>query len=173
HGLRARAAAELEAERGAVGAWIRRAREPGRVEANDLSVAHQIAPAFDDLHLVPPLAKHVPDVVAKSILEPQRAGLLAPGSPEEPARCLDRRLWIESAIDDARDEGRLRLRLALTAHGAVDEARVSVDEIHGWDQGVRRLLARRQAIHVPRIEREERAPVLKEDAGVARDHARA
>jgi hypothetical protein len=40
-------------------------------------------------------------------------------------------------------------------------------------QGVRRLLARRQAIHVPRIEREERAPVLKEDAGVARDHARA
>ena len=94
-------------------------------------MAHQIAPAFDDLHLVPPLAKRVPDVVVESILEPQRAGLLAPGSPEEPARRLDRRLWIESAIDDARDEGRLRLRLALAAHGAVDEARTSVDE-YGW-----------------------------------------
>ena len=136
-------------------------------------MAHEIAPTLDDLHLVSPLAQRVPDVVAKSILEPQRAGLLAPGSAEEPARRLDRRLWIESAIDDARDEGRLRLRLALSAHRAVDEARASVDEVHGRDQGVRRLLARRQAIHVAGVEREERAPVLKKDAGVARDHARA
>src|SRR5207253_3222769 len=91
----------------------------------------------------------------------------------EAARRLDRGLRVEPSVDEARDERRLRLRLALAAHRAVDEARAAVHEVHGRDQGVRGLLARRQSVHVSGVDGEERAPVLEEDAGVSRDHARA
>src|SRR5215510_12822869 len=146
HRLGARAAAELEAEGGAVGARVGRAREPGRIDADHLGVAHEIAPALDDLHLMAALAQRLADVVAEAILEPQRARLLAPGAAEEPARRLDRRLRVEPTVDDAGHQRRLRLGLALAAHRAVDEPRTSVDQIHGGDQGVRRLLARLQAV---------------------------
>src|SRR5262245_31776018 len=154
HRFRARAAAELEAEGGAVGARVGRTREPGRIDADHLSVAHEIAPALDDFHLVAALAQRLANVVAEAILEPERARLLAPGTAEEPARRLDRRLRAEPSVDDAGDERGLRLRLALAAHRAVDEPRTSVDQVHGGDQRMRSLFARLQAVDVPRVERE-------------------
>src|SRR5262249_57680781 len=134
----------VEGEGGGVGGGVGRARQPGRIDADHLSVAHEIAPALDDLHLVAAPAKILADVVAEAILEPKRARLLAPGAAEEPARRLDRRLRAQPSVDDARDQRRLRLRLALAAHPAADEPRTSLDQAHGGAQGVRRLLSRTQ-----------------------------
>ena len=49
----------LEAESGAVGARVGRAGEPSRIDTNELSVAHQVAPAVDDLDFVAALAQRL------------------------------------------------------------------------------------------------------------------
>src|SRR5439155_21849662 len=68
-------------------------------------------------------------------------------------------------------EGGLRLWLSVAAHRAVDEAWPVADEVHRRDQGRRRALARREPIGMPGVEREARAAVLEQHAGVPGDDA--
>ena len=116
-------------------------------------------------------AQRVGDGGTEAILEAQRARRIAPRAAEQPARRLHGRLRAEAAIHQAGDERRLGLRLALAAHGAVGEARAAVHEVHGRDQRVRGALAGRQAIGMAHIQREERAAVLQQHAGLAGHHA--
>src|SRR5712691_7724825 len=101
------------------------------------------------------------------------SGRRSPRAAIDPAWRLHARLRAHAAIETARDEGGLRLRLAFPAHGPVDEARAAALEIHGGDQRVQGALAGSEDIGLAGIQREERAAILKDHAGVPGHEARA
>src|SRR5262245_66587749 len=102
-------------------------------------MAHQIAPVLDDLDVVAARAERLARVAVEARLESERSRLVAPGAPVEPARRLDGRLRSEPAVEAARDQRGLRLRLTLAAHRAVDQMRTAVHQVHRRDQRVRGL----------------------------------
>src|SRR5262245_14018594 len=130
-----------------------------------MSMAHQIAPGLDDMHVVTAGRKRGNDVRAEAAFETEPHRRVTPDAPVKPARRLDRGLGIEPTVDDAGDEGGLRLRLPLAPHRAVDEPGTTVDQIHGGDQRVRGSLARRETVGMSGVEREEGPTVLQEHAG--------
>src|SRR6185295_14248038 len=78
-----------EAERGAVGAGVGGAGEAGGVDADELGVAHEVAPRLDHFDVVAALAQALGDVGAEPVFEAEGSRLFAPGAAEEPTRRLD------------------------------------------------------------------------------------
>src|SRR5882672_10188072 len=77
--------ATLAAERGAVRARVGATTEPVAIEADQVRVAHQIAPRVDHLNVVAPSSQLVGDAAREPTLDAQTARGLAPRAPEEPA----------------------------------------------------------------------------------------
>src|SRR3954471_24121166 len=122
---------ELQPERSPVAARVRRGLEAIREHGDRLGVAHHVGPVVDEADVLVAargqLARHA---LAEARLEPQAAVLLAPRAPEQPARRVDRLLHREAVVDDAGGERRLRLRLTLAPHRAVDELRPALADQH-------------------------------------------
>src|SRR5438445_2831839 len=163
-----------EPERASIGSRIRAAEEAAvGIEPDALGVAEQIVPLARDLDVVSARGELGRHLGAIASLEAESAGRRSPRATIDPARRLHARLRAHAAIETARDERRLRLRLAFAAHGPVDEARAAVLEIHGRDQRVQGALAGSKGIGLAGIQREERAAILKDHAGVPGHEARA
>src|SRR5215208_5716830 len=96
---------------------------------------HNIAPWFDNSDLVACGAEATRHGVVEAIFEAKGTRFVTPGSPEQPARGLDRRLHRVPAVYQSGDECSLGLGLAFAAHRSVDESGPPPNQVHGWDEG--------------------------------------
>src|SRR5262245_54716189 len=94
----------------------------------------------------------------------------APGSPQQPTRRIECLLERLSKRDMTREQSRLALRLAVTAHRAVSHDPLVLENGDRGVECVEWTAAGRERIQRFRIEREARPAVLHEDAG-CRQHA--
>src|SRR5665213_62059 len=96
---------------------------------------------------------------------------LAPGPPGAPARGADRLAGLHTEAGDAREYGRLKLRLRFAAHRAVDHRAPVVETRQRRVKGVERLAAWRERVDRFRIERKAGPTVLPEHASAPADEA--
>src|SRR6266849_4286850 len=131
-----------EAEGGTVGAGIGAANEAAvGIEPDTLRVSEEVVPLVGHVNIVAArgeLNRHLWPVAS---FQAERASRRSPGAAIDPARRLHARLRAHAAVETARDEGGLRLRLAFASHRPVDEARAAALEIHGGDERVQGALA--------------------------------
>src|SRR5581483_3691297 len=72
----------------------------------------------------------------------------------DPARRLDRELWVEAVVDHVGQHLELRLRLPIRAAGAKDERRLAILERQRRDEGVKRPLAGGKDVRMLGVEAE-------------------
>src|SRR5262245_39199468 len=75
----------------------------------------------------------------EALLELERVGCVAPGAPEEPARCGDGLLCVGSEHGIAREHGGLGLRLPVAAHRTVHQPATVLQHCGGWVERMERL----------------------------------
>ena len=121
-----------------------------------------IANRFDRVSAPPQLSYHS---MAETRFEPEPVTRRAPGPSEQPARCVDGLLQRLSENDMTRENRRLRLRLSVTPHRAVDDLASIMQYRSGGTQRVKRLLARLERKQMIGLEAERRTAVLPIDAG--------
>jgi len=75
-------------------------------------------------------------------------------APADPSRRLDRRLRLHPEVHQVQQQLQVRLRLAVTAHRAQHDPRLTVPQQHSRDQRVHRALARLQPVGGIGVQRE-------------------
>src|SRR6516225_9308610 len=105
---------------------VRRFERSVRVEHGCAGMPHHIAIAIrQNLDVVARRNQPIEETVRKARFHTHSVALGAPGPPEQPARRVDGALEWTAQEHMAREEGRLRLRLAVSSHGAIgDDASV-------------------------------------------------
>src|SRR5262245_38341198 len=99
-------------------------------------VTHGLVVIRESFRVVTASRKLGEDIIAETRLQPQGIDRLAPCSPEYPARCGDRGLWIHPEIHDSSEYRGLCLRLPIPAHRAVNQGTPVTQDRERWIERV-------------------------------------
>ena len=115
----------------------------------------------------------VDQMAVEARFHPQVGHRRAPGAAQQPARRVDRLVERHAVQHVPREDHGLALRLAVAAHRAVGHDAAVVEHGERRIERVERQPAGRERIQRLRIEREGRAAVLHQHAGLGQHAARA
>src|SRR5690606_14517363 len=119
--------------------------------------------------LVPARGKLLEHGFACILLELQAVAGVGEGFAEQEARPRERGERVHVVVDETREHGGERLRLAVGTLRAVENARLATLEIHARIERMERPLAGLKPVRTLRIDPERGAAVVPENAGVASD----